>query len=216
MPINPLNFASELIYTTIVVILCWFVYYKTKEIYALSKYQGIKYFRTSFLLFGLAYLTRFVFHIFKISIGNISFQFNREIFFPSMLVVTAYLSTMAIFYLAYSTVWKRIKYKHFLIFANLIAIIVAVVSWTSKSPFIIMLVQLPLLIFTLVAILLKHRKKKKSNARTLYFLITLFWLVNLYLLGPKWRIVFEMRIILQVLSLVVFSMLIYKVTKWIK
>ncbi|MCK5698593.1 MAG: hypothetical protein KAH93_02010, partial [Candidatus Aenigmarchaeota archaeon] len=53
--IDPIGFGIELAYTFIVVVLCFLVYYKTREIYDLTGYKGIKYFRRAFLFFGLAY-----------------------------------------------------------------------------------------------------------------------------------------------------------------
>ena len=60
---NPIRLIPELIYTTIIVIFCYLIYHKTKEIYNLTKYKGIHYFRNTFLFFALAYASRFILHL---------------------------------------------------------------------------------------------------------------------------------------------------------
>ena len=52
----PVMFSFELVYTVIAVIFCMAIYFKTKESYELTKYEGIKYFRDAFLFLGLSYL----------------------------------------------------------------------------------------------------------------------------------------------------------------
>ncbi len=58
--IDPTMLAVELGYTLIVVFICFIIYFKTREIYDLTKYEGIEYFRNTFLFFGLAYIFRFL------------------------------------------------------------------------------------------------------------------------------------------------------------
>jgi uncharacterized membrane protein len=49
--IEPTRLVAELVYTIIVVFLCLTIYYKTREIYDLTKYEGVKYFRITFLFY---------------------------------------------------------------------------------------------------------------------------------------------------------------------
>ncbi|MBU1976265.1 MAG: hypothetical protein KKG59_07725, partial [Nanoarchaeota archaeon] len=60
---GPHNMIFELIYTLLIVFLCGFVYFKTTELYQLSKYKGISFFRNAFLFFGLAYAARLLLHL---------------------------------------------------------------------------------------------------------------------------------------------------------
>ncbi|PIY60240.1 hypothetical protein COY95_02790, partial [Candidatus Woesearchaeota archaeon CG_4_10_14_0_8_um_filter_47_5] len=122
-----------------------------------------------------------------------------------------------IFYLVYSTIWKRIDYRFFILISNSVAIFVSLSGYFTRSPMIVSLVQLPLLILTLVFSLReRHKKSHTTHTRTLYFLISLFWLINLFSLGPRRFFPFEVDIILQVVSLGVFIFLFYRVYQWTK
>ncbi|MBN2142031.1 hypothetical protein JW711_01755 [Candidatus Woesearchaeota archaeon] len=210
---NPQMFGTELTYTLIVVFLFLFVYFKTKEMYDLTKHRGIHLFRNAFLFFGLSYATRFVFQLVQLGALALDYRIPGMLLFPLVFPITVYLSTMAIFYLAYSMVWEKISHQYFLIASNIIAVGIAVAAYLTNSPMIIALVQLPLLIFTLVKST-KGRKKKKSHMKGLYFLVSLFWLVNLFVLTPRWFVPFEIKVLLQLASAAVFIFLAYKVLKW--
>ena len=207
----------EFVYTIIVVLLCFLVYYKTRGIYDLTKYKGIQFFRYAFLFFGLAYASRLFLHF--LLIGNITFDLDlsRRIIMPFSSLIVAYLSTMAIFYLVYSTIWKRIKYKHFLVFSNIIALSVSLVAFISRSPIIVSLIQLMLLVFAVLVSFKIHKNVKKiSHIRLLYLLILIFWLINLFVSGPNRFMPFEIKLFFQAISIIVFFLIYYRVSKWLK
>ncbi len=215
---DPIGFSTELAYTFIVVVLCFLVYYKTREIYDLTGYKGIKYFRNAFLFFGLAYASRLF--LYTLLISKIAFDFilPMRILFPISNLLVAYLSTMALLYLAYSTLWKRINFEHFLHLSNIIALIVAGLAFVSRSPALVSMIQLLMLLFIIILILAKKHKKGKKilPMKAVYLLISLFWLINLFVLGPGRLIPFELKVTLQIISVLVFFIIYYKVTKWIK
>ncbi|MFH1849856.1 MAG: hypothetical protein ABH879_06755 [archaeon] len=207
---SPLWFGAETAYTLVVVFLCIYVFCKTKEMYDLTRHRGIRYFRNAFLFFGLAYSARLAFHMIQLGIASSGKFVPGRITFPLAFTLVGYLSTMAIFCLAYSTAWKKVWYTQFLIGANAIAIGIAAVSYITRSPMVVGLVQLPLIVFTLIS----SNRGKKSHARALYFLISLFWLVNLFVLGPRKMLPLEIKAALQLISLGVFAVLSYRVAKW--
>ena len=49
----------EPIYSVIIILFSLFIYLRTKEIYELTYYKGIKYFRNAFLFFGIALVEAF-------------------------------------------------------------------------------------------------------------------------------------------------------------
>ena len=211
------GFEAEFLYTLIVVVLCFLVYHKTKEIYELTKHQGIKYFRSAFLFLGLAYVSRFLLHL--IILTGISLRFiipKRIMFFPVFTVPVTYLSTMAIFFLIYSTIWKRIQYKNFLILSNIVAILISVTAFFSRSLILVSILQLIILLFTVMISTRNHKKKKKKYTRTLYFLISILWLINLLLLSPGRIFPPGSKILFQTFSIIVFVVVYFKVLKWIK
>ena len=59
-PLMSLGFGSELIYSFVIILCSLMVYFGTKELYELSSYKGIKYFREAFLFFAIAYAFRSV------------------------------------------------------------------------------------------------------------------------------------------------------------
>lgn len=216
--IDPIGFGIELAYTFIVVVLCFLVYYKTREIYDLTGYKGIKYFRRAFLFFGLAYAFRLFLHTLLISKIAFDFILPMRMMFPLCTLIVAYLSTMALLYLAYSTIWKRINFEHFLHISNIIALIVAWLAFVSRSPALVSMIQFLMLLFIIILIITKKHKKGKKRLpmRAVYFLISLFWLINLFVLGPGRVIPFELELSLQIISVIVFFIIYYKVAKWVK
>jgi hypothetical protein len=213
--IDPTKLAVELGYTLIVVFLCFAIYYKTREIYELTKYEGIKYFRITFIFFGLAFLFRFI-SIF-VMLMELTFDIDFSIYllriFP--LVFNGYFSTMAILSLTYSIIWKELEIKHMLIISNFIAILISGIAFFSREPVLLILAQAVLLIFTIILDIYFYSKSKKiSQLFILYVLFFLFWIVNLLALGPRRFIPFEIQTAFQLISIAVIGIIYLKVSKW--
>jgi hypothetical protein len=205
----------ELVYTFIIVILCFLVYFKTKELYALTKHKGIKYFRTAFLLFGLAYASRLLTYL--ITMGHIALDYMmpRPWLMGLSIMVMSYLSTMAMVYLIYSTIWKRFRSLGFLLIANSVALLLFAISFFTRSLELITLVQFLLLIATIIISTILHRKDKMlSNTRILYLLVSLFWLLSLFIVGPIRSRFFELEFVLRIASIAIFAIIYYRVSKW--
>jgi hypothetical protein len=193
------------------------IYFKTREIYDLTKYEGIKYFRITFLFFALAYIFRFL-HIFSI-LERITFDTDvlMDIFriFPFSLVLNGYFSTLGILSLTYSIIWKKLHITHILLLFNVIAILISGIAFISRSPFLLILAQAVLLIFTIImACYFYIRSKKISPLFILYVLFILFWVVNQFALGPRRFIPFEIQTAFQIISIAVIGIIYYKVAKW--
>jgi hypothetical protein len=215
--IDPVRLVVEIGYTLIVVFLCFAIYYKTREIYDLTKHEGIKYFRITFVFFGLAFLFRFL-SIFIVLMGiTFDFHLSRYLFRPLPLVFNGYFSTMAILSLTYSIIWKELKIKHFLILSNAVAILISSIAFFSRSPDLLILAQAVLLIFTLLmAFYFYSRSRKISQVFILYVLFFFFWIVNLLALGPRRFLPFEIQTAFQIISIAVIGIIYLKVTRWTK
>ena len=219
--IDPTRLAVELAYTLIVVFLCFSIYYKTREIFDLTKHEGIKYFRITFLFFGLAYISRFISVLLKLIIVTFDIYFPMYLFGIFSLVFIGYFSTMAILSLTYSVLLKKIYIKHtflkhtFLLF-NIIAILISGIAFFTRSPFILILAQAVLLIFTsiIVAYYIFSNLRKISGLYILYILFFLFWIVNLFTLSPRRFLPFEIQMVFQIISIVLIGIIYYKVAKW--
>lgn len=220
MPIHPFFdpriFGIEIVYTLTIILLCLLVFFKTREIYSLTKHRGIQFFRYAFLFFALSYASRLILHI--LVKGGFAFDFFiLKKVLPMSNLFVAYFSTMAILYLVYSTIWRKVSSESFLTLSNVVALIIAVVAFISKSQIIILVVQLILLVATTIISIIVHKKGKKiSNARVLYLLIFVFWLLNLFVVTPRKFLPFEIKLVSQILSIVIFVVIYYKVLKWIK
>lgn len=215
--IDPTRLAVELGYTVIVVSLCFMIFLKTREIYDLTKHKGIKYFRITFLFFGLAYLFRFVSILFILLKITFDIYLPIHIFKIFPMAFVGYLSTMAILSLTYSTIWKKLQIKHPLLLFNVIAVLISCIAFISMSHSPLILSQAVLLIFTIIMATHSYSKSRKiSQLFILYILFFLFWIVNLFLLGPKRFLPIEIQIAFQIVSIAVIGVIYYKVTKWTK
>ena len=215
--IEPTRLFVELSYTLIVVFLCFRIFYKTKEIYDLTKYEGVKYFRITFLFFGLAFLFRFL-SVFVMLMGmTFDLDISMYLFRIFPLAFNGYFSTMAILSLTYSMIWKEQQMKHILIVSNAIAIIISGIAFFSRSPLLIIGAQAILLVFAIIiAVYIYSRSKIISHIFILYVLFILFWIVNLFTLGPRRFIPFEIQTIFHLISIAVIGIIYLKVSKWTK
>lgn len=215
---DPLSLGTELVYTIVILIFCFLVYIKTREIYDLTKHKGIQFFRYAFMFFGLAYASRLFLYLMIFGSDNMfGFFMTRRTMMPVSNLVVAYFSTMAILYLTYSTVWKRINSEHFLTFSNIIALFIAVAAFVSRSTLTVLLIQVALMGFAAFIIFKNHEKdKKRFGTKALYLLIFAFWLLSLFVLQSRRILPFEAEVAFQLISIAVFVAIYHKVAKWVK
>ena len=215
---NPLYIGAEMLYTLLIVIFCSLIYFSTREIYNLTKHKGIQFFRYAFMFFGLAYASRLLLFLMIFGTDNMfGFSMKRIAIMPASNLIVAFLSTMAILYLAYSTLWKKINSEHFLTFANLIALFIGVIAFVSHSTLFLSLIQLILIIITGALIFKNHKPEKKHyGTKALYLVIFGFWFISLLVLQSRNFMPFEFKLVLQLISVAAFMYIYLKVSKWIK
>jgi hypothetical protein len=207
----------ELVFSTIVILLCMMIFFRTRSLYGLTKHRGISYFRNTFLFFALAFLFRLGFHLFSLSGIVFDFRFPRQLLGPLPLLVTTYFSTIAILYLLLSLVWKRINTEHFLIVSHVVAFTIAVIVFMFRSPQVLFISQLLLIAFTLgLAYLRSRRSKSFSKVFTLYLLLFIAWLANIIVLSPRLHLPLEVNVASYAVSTVIFAIIFYKVYRWTK
>lgn len=212
---DPVWMAVELVFAIVIIVLCMMIYFRTKELYTLTRHKGIRYFRNTFLFFALAFAFRFVFHLLGISGAGFNFHLPRELMGPLPLLVTGYFSTIAIFYLLFSLLWKKIAFRHFLVVSHVLALSVAIIVFLFRSPQILALVQLIIIVATLVLAYLRSRHSKSfSNLFGIYLLLFVGWLANIIVLSPRWVIPFEAKLVSYCISMAVFGAIFYKVYRW--
>jgi hypothetical protein len=214
---DPTRLFMELGYTLIVVLLCFLIYYKTREIYDLTKHEGIKYFRMTFLFFGFAFFFRFLSIFFMLMGVTFDIYLSRQIIRVFPLVFNGYFSTMAILSLVYSIIWKQLQIKHIFLIANGIAIAISGIAFFSRSSYLLTLSQAGLMIITLLfAFYVYGKSRKVSRLFILYILLFVFWLANLFALAPRRLFPFEMQTAIQIVSIIVIGIIYHKVAKWTK
>jgi hypothetical protein len=218
--LNPIIFSTELLFTIIAVIFCFIIYFKTREIYNLTRHKGIRYFRDAFLFFGLSYVVRFIFSLAMFSSLAFDFIVPRNMFGPLFILPLGYFSTMGIFYLIFSSIWKRFNNKAMLIIGHIIAVTLSVVSFITRSHMILLYLQSILLIIAVIlSFTAKKEGKKLSGAKILYILVAALWLINLWIIdkgGRRPPFSPGTEIFFHLISLIVFIIIYYKVSKWLK
>ena len=227
--IVPAGFGTEILYSFLIIVCSLMIYFGTKQLYELSSYKGIKYFRAAFLFFASAYFFRsFIkfalvyFNITRIrdfsprggmgALGIISPFLSKLTLF-----LFIYLSSMAIFYLLYSFMWKKWNGDSRKIpFFHVAAILMSLICVMINTVLVYLILNLLFLAFIFVAIFLASRKSKKKVKKhsmyTIYVLLLIFWIFNMAeILIPEFLQTWQLIIYLA--SSGIFLTILYKVIK---
>jgi hypothetical protein len=214
---NPFIFFNDLIFTLIAVIFCFLIYFKTKDIYELTKYEGIKYFRGAFLFFGLSYLMRFTLGLMLFSRVAFDFFLPRGLSVLLFLLPLGYFSTIGIFYLIFGSIWKSMSSKLFIILGHSIAILLPLIAFLTRSQIILVILQVALLVGAIIlSFAVPPNGKKFSQIKAIYILIAFLWLINLIIIDTRRPFPPWVEILFEVVSLIVFIVIYHKISKWVK
>jgi hypothetical protein len=206
----------EVFYSFIIIVCSLMIYRATKELYELSSHKGIKYFRLAFLYFAIAYFFRSFIKFFLVyfNVGTVH-QIGMKTFGVATLFIFLYFSSMAIFYLLYSVMWKKFDgQKGSIIIFHFLALIVSliIVSFRSLIVYLIVNVILLLIVLLTVGISRNQHKKKKSGLHVIYILLSVFWVLNILdILIPDAIRNFQLFIYLA--STGIFLMIVYRVLR---
>lgn len=191
------------------------VYFSTKELYELSKYKGIKYFRQAFLFFALAYFFRSFIRILLPLFGIERALGGLNPFIGALtLFLFMYFSSMAVFYLLYSVMCKKWNGNRIYLF-HILAFFVALFSTLLTNPFIYFLLNIVLFIFVAIVFYISHKQSKTKKGNSLYIiymLLFIFWILNILdILIPDFIQLYQLFIYLA--STGIFLAILYKVLK---
>ncbi len=211
----PPEIGTQLIYSFIIIVCSLMIYNATKEMYELSSYKGIKYFRKAFLFFAIAYFFRYFINFFLIflDINDIS----PRIVFGFSLFIFIYSNVMAAFYLLHSVLWKKLdnsKTKIYLF--NFVALVIAITATFFRSMLISILLNFALLAFASLILFVAYRnfknKKKGKNLFVIYLLLFVFLVLNIIdILIPRFLQLYQL--IIYLISISLFMTILYKVLK---
>lgn len=210
--------ATELLYSFVIMICSLMVFFGTKQIYELSSHKGIKYFRLAFLFFAVAHFFRYFIKFFLIFFNIISIHEISFLFFePRGLLTTfvfMYLSSISVFYLLYSVMWKKWKNSKKIYLVHVAAFFISLISVISHNEIYLLLVNLFLFIIvsTTFYFACKNSKKKKHTFYFVYMLLVFFWILNvLDILIPSFFQGFQL--IIYLFSISIFLTILYRVLK---
>lgn len=216
-----IGLGTEIIYSFVIIVCSLIIYFGTKELYELSSYKGIKYFRQSFLFFAIAYFFRsfikFALVYFDVvRILDVSPRVFGLIFGRLTLFVFMYFSSMAVFYLLYSLMFKKWENKNRTYLFHLLAFLISFVIIISGSSLIYLMINLFLFIFAAFIGYNSYRnsenKAKGHNLYFIYILLFIFWILNILdILIPNFFQTFQLFIYL--VSLGIFLTILYKVIR---
>lgn len=218
-----LGIGAEIIYSFAIIFCSLMIFFGTKEIYDLSSYKGLKYFRLAFLFLAISYFFRLpildrVPLLAGFSVVMVNVSVTREILFLAgiylPILIFVYCSMMSIFYLIEAVLWKNLKGStHINYFLHAIAIIIALATVAFNNPLFYLGLNLILFIFAGVSIYSASRKtKSKNNFSKLYILLLVFLVLNIFnILVPSF--LEAIKLFLYLISLSVFFVIVYKVLK---
>lgn len=218
LPQITLGIGAEIIYSFVIILSSLMIYFGTKELYDLTSYKGIKYFRQAFLFFAIAYFFRF---IIQFIVMSFNLQEILEIYPLALgyfaLFIFMYLSSISIFYLIYSMSWKKFKEKSRMPFVfHIIAIIIALASIFFHNEIFYIGLNILLLVSAIILVGIasynqKH-KPKKNNLLTTYLLLFIFFILNVFnILVPIF--LESLKLVIYLVSLGIFLTILYKVLK---
>lgn len=206
---------TEITYSFVIIICSLMIYFGTKELYKLSYHRGIKYFRQAFLFFALAYFFRSFIKIILFYFKIDELRTILPIFGSITLFIFMYFSSMAIFYLLYSVVWKKWKSNSTIYLFHVAAATIGIIVLIFRNHIVYFLINLLFFIFILFTVYLSYkqsRKKKTHNFYIIYLLLFIFWIFNILdILIPNFLRIY--KLFTYLISLGIFLLIFYKVIK---
>lgn len=210
---------AEIFYSFVIIVCSLMIYFGTKELYDLSSYKGIKYFRQAFLFFAIAYFFRSF-----IKVILLYFMTGEAYFSPITFGITGiltqilfiYFSAMAIFYLLYSVMWKKWKKHPSMIYLfHGLAVVIALISALSGNPLAYLIIDLFLLLVVMFVVYVSYKnrsKRKGNNLYLIYLLLLIFWVLNI--IDTLIPVFFQgFQIFIYMVSTLVFLLILYRVVK---
>jgi hypothetical protein len=216
--IFPPEIGAELIYSFVIIACSLIVYHATKEMYELSSYKGIKFFRHAFLFFAIAYFSRYFIQFILVSLSlNSILEFSPFFIGWISLLVFLYSSSMAIFSLLHSIMWKKWgDSKSRSLLFHFLAIVIALVGLSVRGAEMYLLLNVIILGFACFVLFVAYKDSKKKNKEKslfiIYLLLSIFWVLNIIdILLPSFLELFQL--IIYLISISLFMAILYKVLK---
>jgi len=193
-PFTGIFWGLEAVHSALIALICFLIVLKTREAQQLSAHEGIRYFRRTFLFFGLASLL-------KLLIRHLALSF---FVYPGLLAVAdwvvalgvtgiIYAHTMAAFCLLYSIAWKDRGTQPWVL--HLLALGVALIITFTNAAALYIAFQIFMIAYSAGVIhsLGKVKRGRSSQMLVIYELLLVFWMVNLLdtliPVSPAWQVI---------------------------
>lgn len=209
-----MSFHTEIVYAFVIIVCSLMIYFATRELYELTSHKGIKYFRWGFLFFAIAYFFRsFIKFILMYFNSHQILDLGGRGLGSISLFLFMYFSSMAIFYLLYSVMWKKWN-GNWIYGFHVIAVLIGFISVLSRSLFVYLGINVFLFIVIVLILFMadKGSRGKIHNLYIIYVMLFIFWIFNIIdILIPSFLKTFQLFIYLA--SILIFLMILYKVLK---
>jgi hypothetical protein len=217
--LNNKNFL-EYIYAFIISCISLMILFKTDRYFRLSLHNGLRYFRNSFLFYGLAFFWKFI-------LADLTNLNTTSIFFSQF--IFEYLLIMGGLFLLYSLIWKKfdlhkITYSSLInskiVFLHLIAIILSLFDSFFESYKFLFISQILIFSFSIILFFKNYKKnEKKSSLPKIYILALslglIAWILNFFTAKFfKWNTLLLIDIgILNIIFFILILFSIFRITK---
>ncbi|MFH1638583.1 MAG: hypothetical protein ABIB71_09215 [Candidatus Woesearchaeota archaeon] len=204
------SFGIDIAFGIVISVICFLVYFRTKELYNLSSHKGIKYFSYAFLFFGLSFFVKLLLPISGIFLERSFLTFQISGF------IMGFLGIMAMLCLIYSLLWKRFRERKFnhVLYLALIALLVTSTTLFGRARFLVFLLQALLFSIVLIISLVSYRGRKKVGhsiqLHVLYILLAGSLIANVAALFAS-RLSFFVGLTLHATSIILFLIILCKV-----
>ncbi len=219
-PIHSLiqSIGTELIYSFVIIVSSLMIYFSTKEMYELSAYKGIKYFRHAFLFFAIAYFFKSFIKMLLVYFGaSRIIDISYKAIGPITLFLFMFFGSLAVFYLVYSLICKKWQQKSNVVLSvfYIISVIISFIIINTREVWVFIAASLFILAIAIFGLYVTHKqsneKKKKSKMHIVYTLLFSFWILNIIDMLVNFSYIYQ--ILLYLASLGIFLVILYKVLK---
>jgi hypothetical protein len=196
---------AETIYLAVIALICFVIFARTRKIHKLSSHEGIKYFRYTFLFFGISSLLKFLVQGYAMTFFSHgpgpAMLPNIELLSALLIVYTHLLATL---FLLYSISWKNLgRWKDRSWVVYLAALVPIALLMLTMQPAVYIISQVFLIAYAIGVI--HSRPGKKTQMHIIYDLLLLFWMLNILdTMIPNFLVLWQAGIYLASLALFLF------------
>jgi hypothetical protein len=162
----------ELFLFLVITLVCFFIYFKTREVYELTSHKGIGYFRKGFVFFGLSSLIMVIVPILGPGYFDLRFLFKFIIIFQ----------LVGVLYLLFSLFYKKLR-SEWMIYVFTFLVLFSSLFFRSKF-FLGLLVFMIFLVVGVTSvynyIYIKKSNKISLNIYLIYSLLFFLWVFRFF------------------------------------